>query len=752
MDDSLYDEFGNYIGPDLEDSDDDDEEEDEEEQDDGEEEEEGWMKDDSARGDELMATEEEEGPAAIQLAEDKKYYPSAEEIYGEETETLVMEEDAQPLEEPIVKPVKVKVFEVVEKEALPANYSLEFMAGLQQNPDLVRNVALVGHLHHGKTLTMDMLVEQTHTIRHEQRSNEKQMRYTDTRLDEQSRGISIKAVPISLVMPGANGKSYLFNLMDTPGHVNFSDEMTASLRLSDGALVCVDAVEGVMCNTERAVKHCVEHGVSMCLVITKVDRLITELKLPPTDAYHKLRHTIEEVNAIIESFGADIPLMDPVEGNVAFSSAIGGWSFTLKSFAQLYCDVHGMQVDVNEFASRMWGDMYYNEATRGFKRKAPPGGAERTFVQFILEPLYKIYTQCVGEHEKSVQKVLAEFGVYLKSSTYKLDVKHFTKIACMEVFGSATGLVDMMVKHLPSSRAGTATKVELNYTGPQDSELVEQMKLCKADGPLVINVCKLYPKADCTSFDAFGRILSGSLKVGDRVRILGEGYSPEDEEDSTVKEITNLWIYQAVIKIATEPLNPPDLPKMVEGLRKINKSYPLAHTKVEESGEHTILGTGEIFLDSVMKDLRELYSEVEVKVADPVVSFCETVVETSSLKCFAETLNKRNKLTMIAEPLDKGLAEDIEMQKVNIDWPRKKLGDFFQAQYDWDLLAARSIWAFGPDKQGPNVLLDDTLPSEVDKQLLNAVRESIVQGFQVLPQSLPSAPGVALRPTRLTPH
>jgi len=100
-------------------------------------------------------------------------------------------------------------------------------------------------------------------------------------------------------------------------------------------------------------------------------------------------------------------------------------------------------------------------------------------------------------------------------------------------------------------------------------------------------------------------------------------------------------------------------------------------------------------------------------VADPVVSFCETVVETSSLKCFAETLNKRNKLTMIAEPLDKGLAEDIEAGTVSIDWPRKKLGDFFQANYDWDLLAARSIWAFGPDRQGPNVLLDDTLPSEV---------------------------------------
>ena len=96
-----------------------------------------------------------------------------------------------------------------------------------------------------------------------------------------------------------------------------------------------------------------------------------------------------------------------------------------------------------------------------------------------------------------------------------------------------------------------------------------------------------------------------------------------------------------------------------------------------------------------------------------MVCFCETVVETSSLKCFAETLNRKNKLTMIAEPLDKGLAEDIEAGAVSIDWPRKKLGDFFQANYDWDLLAARSIWAFGPDRQGPNVLLDDTLPSEV---------------------------------------
>jgi 116 kDa U5 small nuclear ribonucleoprotein component len=90
----------------------------------------------------------------------------------------------------------------------------------------------------------------------------------------------------------------------------------------------------------------------------------------------------------------------------------------------------------------------------------------------------------------------------------------------------------------------------------------------------------------------------------------------------------------------------------------------------------------------------------------------------------------RNKLTMIAEPLEKGLAEDIENDVISMSWNKKKIGEFFQTKYDWDLLAARSIWAFGPDINGPNILVDDTLPSEVNKTLLSSVKDSIVQGFQ----------------------
>ncbi|PRW60836.1 116 kDa U5 small nuclear ribonucleo component-like isoform A [Chlorella sorokiniana] len=791
----LYDEFGNYIGPELSES---EEEEEELEQEQAEEAEglgsdeegaEAMEEDGGMPGTDLAVYGEEAGMQVVLhmvvLHEDKKYYPTAEETFGEGTEALVQEEDAQPIEVPIIAPVKQKKFEVEEREALPTRYSAEFLASLLATPELIRNVAVVGHLHHGKTLFMDMCVEQTHDVPADQRSNDRPMRYTDSRMDEQARAISLKSLPMSLVMEGGSGKSFVMNLMDTPGHVNFADELSAALRLADGVLLVVDAVEGVMVGTERAIKAAAAEGLPICLLISKVDRLLLELKLPPPDAYHKLRHTIEEVNTHIATYygDADKWQVDPVKGNVAFAAPLYGWSFTLESFATLYCEVQGIPMDPREFAKRLWGDRFFNPETRTFVKRASalPGGGERTFVQFILEPLYKIYAQIIGEDDRTVRAVADEFGVYLKPSSYGMDVKPLVKEACSKIFGSASGLVDMLVRWVPSSKAATATKVERCYTGPQDSQLVEHMRACNPRGPLVIYVCKLFPKADCSRFDAFGRVMSGSVKPGDKVRVLGEAYTPDDEEDSAAAQVSAVWAYQAryrvplskavagdwvllegvdatitktativpefldeevhifkplaaltqaVVKIATEPLNPSELPKMVEGLRKVNKSYPSLVTKVEESGEHTIYGTGELYLDSVMKDLRELYSEVEVKVADPVVSFCETVVETSSLKCFAETPNKRNKLTMIVEPMEKGLAEDIEAGRVSMEWSRKELGAFFQQKYDWDLLAARSIWAFGPDRNGPNILLDDTLPSEVDKSLLAAVRESIVQGFQ----------------------
>lgn len=207
-----------------------------------------------------------------------------------------------------------------------------------------------------------------------------------------------------------------------------------------------------------------------------------------------------------------------------------------------------------------------------------------------------------------------------------------------------------MVVCLPNSREGTKTKVENCYDNRSDNiDIVQSLSKCDLKGPLAINIVKLYNNEQMGTFYAFGRIISGTIKSGEQVKVLGENYTIEEQEDMVVQKVQKLWILQAggrfkievdkalagswiaiegidqsitktatitspeveelevfkkldfnseaSIKVACEPLNPSELPKMIEGLRKINKSYPLASTKVEESGEHIIIGTGELYID-----------------------------------------------------------------------------------------------------------------------------------------------------------
>ncbi|KAJ6121822.1 hypothetical protein N7512_004287 [Penicillium capsulatum] len=764
--DDLYDEFGNYIGE----AESDEEQHDQAPQafkfdeafDDEEDEEE-------VNDQQLM--EVDEGPSnAVILHEDKQYYPSAQQVYGTDVETLVQEEDAQPLSEPIIAPVQQKKFAIAETELPP-------------------NVAVVGHLHHGKTAFMDMLVKQTHdlTERLEKRigrKREEQLRYTDVHFLERERGVSIKSAPMSLVLQGTKGKSHLLNILDTPGHVNFVDEVASSMRLADGVILVVDVVEGVQANTEQIIKHAVLEDLPLTLVVNKMDRLILELKLPPNDAYFKLKHVIEEINTVIENVlpgQGERRRLSPEKGNVAFASSSMNWCFTLQSFARMYADTYP-SLEPTDFAARLWGDIFYNPRSRKFTRKGVEENSKRAFVKFVLEPVYKLYSHTISESPEDLKETLASVGVSLKPSQLKTNAKELLDLVCGQFFGPPTGLVDMLVQHVPSPVAGASRALERYYTGPLDSKVAASMSSCNQEGPLVVHVTKLFSTTDATGFHSFGRIMSGTARPGQQVRVLGEGYTPEDEEDMVVATISDTWIAEtaynistdgvpagnwvllggvdnsivktatlvplkleddeeahifrpirhmteSVFKVAVEPVNPSELPKMLDGLRRVNKSYPLVSTKVEESGEHIVLGTGELYMDCVLHDLRRLYSEMEIKVSDPVTRFCETVVETSAIMCYSITPNKKNKVTMIAEPLDDGIAEDIESGRVSIKDPIRKVARYFEENYDWDKLAARSIWAFGPDEMGPNILQDDTLPSQVDKKLLGTVRDSITQGF-----------------------
>lgn len=535
-------------------------------------------------------------------------------------------------------------------------------------------------------------------------------------------------------------------------------------------------------------------------VITKVDRLILELKLPPQDAYFKLLHTIEQCNSVLgtavkkqsEHFVRpndcrytlnNMPRLSPELGNVCFASGQHNWSFTLPSFAAL-CISRSPAfagVAVEDLAKRLWGDWYIhtpsNRLTK-IKKGVDSNVHVRSFVHFVLEPLYKIYAQVLGETADDLTTIFRSLGIKLVGKEYHNDPRALLKMSLLRFFGPPNGFVTMIARCISSPVEAAGRIVEQFYTGPR-GEIFQQMVACDASGPLMAHVSKLYSSPDGNTFYALARIYSGTLSVGQRVKVLGESFTADDDEDMGVAEVTaiavpmgrfqheitsaiagNIVLLSGVdqfikktgtittlddaaifsplvhsnrptVKLAIEPFNPAELPKLVEGLRKISKSYPLAATKVEESGEHIILGTGELQMDCIMHDLRMLYTDIEIKVADPVVSFCETVVDSSILNCLAETANKRNRLTVLAEPLEETLAQDIDHRYIDlISHPQKETSAYFKKHYGFDALTAHNIWAFGPTDHDPNLLVNNSLPSEVDQKLLFSVKESIIQGFK----------------------
>jgi len=714
---------------------------------------------------------------AIRISETRANDLAVEAMDG--VEIIVQEEDTEPITQPIVQPIIVKKFSHTndENKPPPTTFDFKFMHKLMEQDHAIRNVSIIGHLLHGKTSLVDCLVEKTHP--NFKANPEKQKRFTDTLFSEQERGISIKSAPLSIVFQSLRDKSYLLNIMDTPGHVNFSDEVTAALRISNGVVLVVDAAEGLMMNSERLLHHASREGMALTLCINKIDRLILELRLPPNDAYHKIKRIIDEVNAIIDE---PDKLVSPLKGNVCFASSQYGICFTLESVAKLYLERNKItSITYGQFASKLWGNNYLDLETSKFVPEPPERSSKRSFVEFVLEPIYKLFRLVVESPKQELSELVDEFNIKLSKKQIGMNARPSLKIICSQIFGTFESLVSMLVKTVPTPKYSAPSKCPYIWTGPTNCELSKAIRQCDPKGLLVVHVVKQFPSRDASTFNVFGVVLSGTIKQGCDVRVLGESYSILDEEDSRIMPVGRLWIYnsrysvevssvpagnwvliegidqpivktatiidsdyhdelftfkalkfntKSVIKIAVEPVNPSELPKMLEGLRKCNKSYPLLQTKVEESGEHVLIGSGELYLDCVMHDLRHMYSEIEIRVSDPCVCFSETIIEMSRDKCVVETPNKMNEFTMIAEPLDRHLDTDLEEGRVTMEDDQQFIDKFFKRRYNWDDLACRSIWAFGPETNSTNILFNDTLPYEVDTKLLGEVKAPIVQAFQ----------------------
>ena len=821
----LFDEFGNYIGPD---------EPNQLPKFDGhvEDDREGY---ETIQGDlddthqqSFLNLADASSHGQIVLFEDKKNYSSALETYGPSVETLVQDEDTQPLSEPIIAPVRVKHFQTLlnapPPHSLLAQADEQFLSMLMACPSRVHRLVVCGSLHHGKTRLLDLILQHGHTLVDPKRpaapvvADNLSPWFMDSLLIEQQRCISLRAKPACIIGRDAHGTTHLLHLLDTPGHVDFIDEVALGLEMArDGGMVLlvVDAVEGVLDTTERLLRLAVSKKLPILLIVNKVERLWMELCLPPNDAYHKLRHLIDRTNTILtsileaEKLSSYTPsFFQPEIGNVLFASASFGWIFNLKSFAERVLCGKNMGISQgipdslmgslglptnfgsslakhpNELGKILWGDLYLGSDGKLRKRPSTKYAPKRTFVTFVLEPLYKIYTQCLGEDPEHLEPVLASIGIKLTKKQYKMDMKPLLSLVLSRLFGGTSCVGESLIESiLLHKRPCIDRNGQGNFSGW---------------------LGKLYPNPAATGFDALVRIDSGVLKEGDHIKILGmDSEASADRFDDEmvrlevvrglhlgctrynvpVREVpcgnwalislssapmgSTAWLFgdgsisdcsfipfemptKSLVKIAVEPWTPSELPKMLDGLRAICRTYPSLVTRVEESGEHVLLGTGELYLDSAMHDLRTIHGDLEVRLADPAVRLAETVVETSMVRCHADTPNGRCRVSLIAEPLSEKILAALEAgilpqprQSCESDQRLAKM----LMDLGWDKLAARSVWAFGPDeKRGPNILLEECIDEDLrqpvrnnsgsdgsfpnQRAILEACREPIAQGFQ----------------------
>lgn len=738
---------------------------------------------------------------AVVQYEDRRLFPDASEVYGADVETVVHTQDAQALSQPVVEPGRARVFADERAAPMAAVYREEYRAALARMPSRVRNVAVLGHAGAGKTALCDHVA--FHALADPAARAPMEPRFTDARRDEQRRGMSVKCAPLAAVLADLRGQSQLLHVADCPGHPALEDEAAAAARLCDGALVVVDVLEGVQLGTRRHVALALAAGLPVVLLLAKLDRLVVEARLPPLDAYGKLRNVVAEFNAELARCAplrppalrdAPPPCVSPVNGSVVFASGVYDFSFTLLSFAALYAARRGgggarrARFSPERLAARLWGNFYFDAAGRVFRAGAPPAGVECSFVEFVLLPLYKLMSLAVGGSRADVEGQLREhLGVRLPRGAYELNARPLMREVMRAFFGGAAGLVSAIVQHLPSPADAAAAHVRLHYTGPADGALAAALGRCASELPqptdAVVYVAKVYESHDATQFFALGRVFGGVLRRGASVRVLGEEYAAGDAEDVADAVVEQLWVPQprsrqpvdevpaggwaliggvadaivktatlvagpasadeaalyafqpvrfqcpAVMKVAVEPLHPTELPKLVTGLRRLVQCYPQIQARTEESGERVLLGIGELHLECALRDLREVYGDLEVKVSDPSTSFAESVLEASPFRCTAESLNGANRFDMTAEALPRDLAARLAAGE--LPPPGPQLVEVLRGEFAWDLLAARSVWAFGPDPVfGPNLLSNDTLSSEVPPASLRAVRAAVEQGFR----------------------
>ena len=550
-----------------------------------------------------------------------------------------------------------------------------------KNKDQIRNFGVIAHVDHGKTTMSDSLLAYSGIIAPSAAGKALAM---DFDKEEQARGITIYQANVTLHF-SQKGKEYVINMIDTPGHVDFSGRVIRSLRAIDGAVVVCDAVEGIMTQTETVTRMALEERVRPVLFINKVDRLIKELRLTPEKMQETLAGVVSNFNQLVETYAEpeykEKWKVSIQEASVTFGSAKDRWA---------------INVDIMKERGISFKDVidaYQNEKVAELVEKAPLADAVLGMVVKHHPPphvaqKYRIPQIWKGDLDSDIGKAL---------------------MAC-----SDDGPTIMMIVNMVLDPAAGPVAIGRLFSG-------------KIKDGQTVNIIDSKREGRVQSVNFFmgnQREQVGELGSGNIPALLGLIEARAGNTISSIKDMPMFegvkYVSEPVVQVAVEPKHPKDLPKLVEVLKQLTIEDPNLVVKIdEESGETIVAGMGVLHLDVATHRIQD--AKVDIVTSEPLINYRETV-RGSCEPIMSKSPNRHNKIFMKVEPLEPNIANMLRTGEIS-DMKDKKVVAELLKKEGWDTDTIKRVMKF--DSRG-NVMINGTK----GVQFVHESTDSINSGFE----------------------
>jgi len=553
---------------------------------------------------------------------------------------------------------------------------------LMSDKTMIRNIGIVAHIDHGKTTLTDNLIAGAGMMSEELAGKQLKMDFHE---DEQKRGITINAANISLVQTYKD-KDYLINIIDTPGHVDFSGDVTRAMRAVDGAVVVACAVEGPMPQTETVLRQALKEKVKPILFINKVDRLINELQVTPEEMQKRFIKTIQKVN---DSIRKNAPTeykkawtVTPEDGSVVFGSAYHNWAISVP-----FMQSTGMNFnEIYKYCKE--------ERQKELSKKIPLYVAlTDSIVMHLPNPIdaqkYRADTVWKGDHESAVGKGMIECD--------------------------SNGPLAMMVTNITiDPHAGPVATARV-FSGSIKKGMKVYLSTALMEN--TIQQVGVYMGADRLNVE---QVPAGNIVAITGLKDAFAGETVSEGQMETFEEMKHFS--EPVVTKSIEAKNTSDLPKLVEVLRQVSKEDPMIRIEInEETGEHLISGMGELHLE-VIEDRIKANKNLEIQTSPPIVVYRETVTSSSPIM-EGKSPNRHNRFYFSVEPLPENVYKALASGDVTAkDLKEKKPLVEKLVELGMDRREVKKTWSI----YGNNLLLDNSK----GVQNLNEIKELLVQGFE----------------------